>query len=157
MRAVAGGVEEAQGAVEVQAAEAGGVVALAAAEGAGGVVEGGVDEGVGRRAGAARGRRGPRGGRRGGGRGVVTRWPAAASAGGDEAADGAAGAGEQDVHQRAGGRLPRSGSGGAVVEGPPERDQRREAVALGVGRVPGLLVLEVEDADRASSPRARAG
>ena len=31
-------------------------------------------------------------------------------------------------------------------------DQRREAVGLGVGRVPGLLVLEVQDADQAPVP-----
>ena len=68
--------------------------------------------------------------------------------GDDEAADGAGGAGEEDVHQGSG----QVGERGAVVEGAPEVDQRGEAVGLGVGRVPGLLVLEVQDADQAPVP-----
>ena len=86
---VAGGVEQAQGAVAVQAAEAGGVVALAAAVGAGDVGEREVDEGVGRRqarrrvgegpadvAGAAEGGDAVAGGARGRGRrsGRRCRW-----------------------------------------------------------------------------------
>ena len=94
MRASPAASKSAQGAVEVQAAEAVGVVALAAAVGAGGVGERGVDQGVGRRAGAGGVGEGP-GDVAGRGRGVVTRWPAAASAGDDEAADGAGGAGER--------------------------------------------------------------
>ena len=82
MRACAGGVEQAQGAVAVEAAEAGGVVALAAAVGAGDVGEGEVDEGVGRRqarrVGSARSQRDVRPGPRPRG---VTRWPAAPRAG----------------------------------------------------------------------------
>ena len=151
MRASPAASKSAQGAVEVQAAEAGGVVALAAAVGAGRVGEGGVDEGVGRRQ-----------ARRGVGEvpGVVAGAAAeggdAVAGGGeggdDEAADGAGGAGDEDVHQRAGQGGEVGGDALAVVEGAPEVDQRARGGRLGVRRVPGLLVLEVQDADQRPVP-----
>ena len=127
-------------------AEGRGVVALAAAVGAGLVGEGGVDEGVGLRAargGVAEGPRDVAGAAEGGD----------AVAGGEqrreeEAADGAGGAGEQDVHQGSG----RIGERCVVVEGVPEGDQRGEAVGLGVGGLPGLLVLVVDDAGEVPVP-----
>ena len=66
----------------------------------------------------------------------------------EEAADGAGGAGEEDVHQGSGRRR----QGGVVVEGAPEGDERGEAVALGVRGVPGLFVLEVDDAGEVPVP-----
>ena len=77
--------------------------------------------------------------------------------GGDEAADGAAGAGEKDVHQPGGGQRGEIGERGAVVDGAPEGDQRGELGGLGIGGVPGLFVLEVQDADLAPVPELGQG